>query len=238
MNSNYSTISPKRGHTMEINHATETMATFMPSGLVQRRFLPYLSVLILLPIAFGIAGLCGYLPLSPAASGTAVAGEKAAKPPASAEPAPPPPLITLSASDIPLLQSLQERQALLEEREKQLAQREEAVHFIQQQVEEKLASLTTLRKEIGALIVEKEAFEEKRFEHLVKVYEGMKPEEAASLIERLQEDTATKLFYRMKEKKVSQLLGFVKPEVAAKLSERLAALQQKEQEKIPGKEKL
>jgi flagellar motility protein MotE (MotC chaperone) len=222
---------------MEIKHATEATATFMPSGLVQRRFLPYLSVLILVPIAFGIAGLCGYFPLSQVASGTAVAGEKAARPPASTEP-PPPPLITLSASDIPLLQSLQERQELLEEREKQLAKREEAVHFIQQQAEEKLASLTTLRKEIGSLITEKEAFEEKRFEHLVKVYEGMKPEEAASLIERLHEDTATKLFYRMKEKKVSQLLGFVKPEVAAKLSERLAALQQKEQEKIPGKEKL
>jgi flagellar motility protein MotE (MotC chaperone) len=215
------------------------MAAFTPSGWVPRRFLPYLSVLILLPCALGMAGLFGYFPFSAVTSSTATAGEKAVEhAPSAAQTPPPPPLITLSASDIPLLQSLQERQGLLEEREKQLVQREEALHFIQQQVEDKFASLTTLRKEIGSLIEEKEAFEEKRFEHLVKVYEGMKPEEAASLIERLHEDTAAKLFYRMKEKKVSQLLGFVKPEVAAKLSERLAAQQQKEQEKMPGKEKL
>ena len=223
---------------MDTKHATETMATFTPSARVHRRFLPYLAVLILALLSLGIAGLVGYFPFSAATSSTATAGEKAAGQPRSPEQSPPPSLFTLSASDIPLLHSLQERQEQLAERDKQLVKREEVLHFLQQQLEEKLASLVTLRKEIGSLIEEKEAFEEKRFEHLVKVYEGMKPEEAASLIERLQEDTAAKLFYRMKEKKVSQLLGFVKPEVAAKLSERLAAQQQKEQEKMPGQEKL
>jgi flagellar motility protein MotE (MotC chaperone) len=215
------------------------VATFTPSAWGHRRFLPYIAVLFLALLALGIAGLVGFFPFSAATSSTATAGEKAAAgQPRSPESVPPPPLLTLSASDIPLLKSLQERQELLAEREAQLAKREEVLHFLQQQLEEKFASLATLRKEIGSLIEEKEAFEEKRFEHLVKVYEGMKPEEAASLIERLQEDTAAKLFYRMKEKKVSQLLGFVKPEVAAKLSERLAVQQQKEQEKIPGKERL
>jgi flagellar motility protein MotE (MotC chaperone) len=223
---------------MDTRHTTETEVTLTPSRRIRRRFLPYLSVLILASLSLGLAGLLGYFPLSETASGTATAGEKVAGATRNPEQAPPPPLFTLSASDIPLLQSLQERRELLEEREQQLAKREEALHFLQQQLEEKLTSLATLRNAIGALIEEKEAFEEKRFEHLVKVYEGMKPEEAASLIERLHEDTAAKLFYRMKEKKVSQLLGFVKPEVAAKLSERLAAHQQKEQQKTASKEKL
>jgi flagellar motility protein MotE (MotC chaperone) len=223
---------------MDTRRTTETEAPLTPSRQLRRRFLPYLSVLILAPLSLGLAALLGYFTLPETASGTAAAGEKVAGASRHPEQAPPPPLFTLSASDIPLLQSLQERRELLEEREQQLAQREEALHFLQQQLEEKLTSLATLRKAIGALIEEKEAFEEKRFEHLVKVYEGMKPEEAAALIERLQEDTATKLFYRMKEKKVSQLLGFVKPEVAAKLSERLAAHQQKEQQKAASKEKL
>jgi hypothetical protein len=206
---------------MDTKSATATAATFTPSRQLHRRLLPYFSVLLLASLSFGLAGLLGYFPLPEATSSTATVGEKVAGQPRSPE-APPAPLFTLSASDIPLLQSLQERRKVIEDREKFVAEREAAFHLLQQQLEEKLASLTTLRKEIAALIGEKEAFEEKRFEHLVKVYEGMKPEEAASLIERLQEDTATKLFYHMKEKRVSQLLGFVKPEVAARLSERLA----------------
>jgi flagellar motility protein MotE (MotC chaperone) len=223
---------------MDTKPATDTEVTFTPSGRIRGRFLPYLPVLILVPVVLGLAGLLGYFPPPEAVSGTATAGEKAAGQSRSPDAAPPPHLLTLSAQDIPLLQSIKERQAFVEEREQLLAKREEGLRFLQQQLEEKLTSLATLRKEIGALIEEKEAFEERRFDHLVKVYEGMKPEEAASLIERLQEDTAAKLFYRMKEKKVSQLLGFVKPDVAAKLSERLAAQQQKDQQKAADKGKL
>jgi flagellar motility protein MotE (MotC chaperone) len=222
---------------MNTKSATATAATFTPSRRLHRRLLPYLSVLLLASLSLGLAGLLGYFPLTEATSSTVTVGEKITGQPRSPEP-PPSPLLTLSASDIPLLQALQERRKVIEERETSVAEREAAFQLLQQQLEEKLASLTTLRKEIAALIGEKEAFEEKRFEHLVKVYEGMKPEEAASLIERLHEDTATKLFYRMKEKKVSQLLGFVKPEVAARLSERLAMQQQKDQQKASGKDKL
>jgi flagellar motility protein MotE (MotC chaperone) len=132
----------------------------------------------------------------------------------------------LKAGEIPLLRSLQERQEQLAERTKQLDQREETLRQVQQQIEEKLATLTLLRKEVGALLEEKTAFETKRFEHLVKVYEGMKPEEAAALVERLDQDTAVHLLAQMKGKKVSPILGALKPDVAVQLSERLAIQQQ------------
>ena len=134
----------------------------------------------------------------------------------------------MTTADIPLLTSLQQRQARLEAiavKERQLAEREEALRQARQQIESQLETLTTLRQEITELLVEKEAFEEQRFGHLVKVYEGMRPAEAASLVERLDEDTAVRLFFRMKEKKISKILEAVKPDVAARLSERLAALQ-------------
>jgi flagellar motility protein MotE (MotC chaperone) len=197
-------------------------------------------VLLLAPLGLGLAGVLHHFSLSASGADTATAGEKAPAPRQVATPNNGEQLLMLSTGDIPLLQSLQERQAHLDTRAKQLDKREEELHFVQQQVEEKLSMLTTLRKEVGALLEEKEAFEEKRFEHLVKVYEGMKPEEAASLIERLNEDTAIKLFYRMKEKKVAQILGLVKPEVAAKLSERLAVQRQgsKNHQKAPEKGQL
>jgi flagellar motility protein MotE (MotC chaperone) len=205
-----------------------------PAG---RRALPYLVSLLLVIILGGLLGFLGRFTFATPGTETATAGEKAAlagprskgslaRP--AAEPANSERLLVLSVEDIPVLQSMQERQAHLEEREQQLARREEELRLLHQRIEEKLALLSVLRKEVGALMEEKEAFEEKRFEHLVKVYEGMKPEEAALLFERLNEDTAVKMLFRMKEKKVGQILGFIKPEVAVKLSERLAAQQQKE----------
>jgi flagellar motility protein MotE (MotC chaperone) len=193
------------------------------------------SVLVLLAVAmaltFGLGGLAPSREVPPPAA----AGENTPAKPEGVSKAEQ--MLTLSASDIPLLQSLQERQARLEEREKQLAAQEEALRALQQQLEEKLATLARLRQEIGELIAAKEAFEEKRFEHLVKVYEGMKPEEVASLIQRLNEDMAVKLFYQMKKKKVSQILGFLHPDLAVRLSERLAALEQKEPPKATQKGK-
>ena len=214
-----------------------------------------LSTCVLATVLVGVVGFPGRGALPEVGANTASAGEKAPAPlskektttPATGDKTPAgrevpaaqksEPLLTLSAGDIPVLQSMQERQAHLNEREQQLARREEELRGIQQRVEEKLALLTTLRKEVGALVEEKDAFEEKRFEHLVKVYEGMKAEEAAALFERLQEETAVKMLFRMKEKKVSQILGIIKPEVAAKLSERLTVQRQKEPQKGADKEK-
>jgi flagellar motility protein MotE (MotC chaperone) len=191
-------------------------------GERHRRLLPFLSVVILAAVTLGLLVLLGGVPVPESAPRQALARESKAD---IAEPAGQPAksqLLTLSSGDIPLLQSLQEHQSVLEQKEKQLAKREEELRQLEQWIEGKLQTLTLLRNEIGALVEERKAFEEQRFEHLVKVYEGMKPAEAASLIERLHEDTAVKLFYRMKGKKVSQILEFVKPEVAARLSERLA----------------
>jgi flagellar motility protein MotE (MotC chaperone) len=154
------------------------------------------------------------------------------------------PLLALKAEDIPLLKSLQERQAQLDERgkqlahrETQLAQREADLRLVQQQIEEKLTSLGMLRKEMDDLLQEKTAFEGKRFDHLVKMYEVMKPEEVSALFEQLNEDTAARLLYQMKEKKAGQILASISPQVAAKLSERLAAQRQLETQPAAAKEK-
>ncbi|MGE3540100.1 MAG: MotE family protein [Candidatus Tectimicrobiota bacterium] len=154
------------------------------------------------------------------------------------------PLLILKAGDIPILKSLQERQArlverenLLMERETQLNMREAALRLVQQQIEEKLSMLSTLRKEMGEVLQEQAMFEEKRFEHLIKVYDVMKPADVSSLVSRLNEDTAVRLLYQMKEKKVGQILAALTPDVAAKLSERLAVYRQQAAQTPPAKDK-
>ena len=104
----------------------------------QRRLLPYVSVLVLLAMALGLTVVLGGLSPSKEVPTPAAAGESApAKPEGSPKAEQ---MLTLSASDIPLLQSLQQRQARLEEREKQLAAQEEGLRALQRQLEEKLTA--------------------------------------------------------------------------------------------------
>jgi flagellar motility protein MotE (MotC chaperone) len=223
---------------METKQILQDLSQEHPSvtGLRCRRLLPYLSLLVLGSLILGLGFALGGFSFPATVLSLASAGES--QPEASQTPAPPAKerLFMLSSGDIPLLQSLQEREALLKAREQQLAKREEGLNSLQQQLEEKLTFLTVLRKDLGTLIEEKEAFEEQRFEHLVKVYEGMKPAEAAPLVERLNHDTAVRLLYRMKEKKVSHILGFIKPAIAAKLSEHLAVRQEESAQQNAEKE--
>jgi flagellar motility protein MotE (MotC chaperone) len=209
-----------------------------------RRLVVYLSLTLLVPLFVGLAVLLGAS--APAKTPPQRPGVEARIPSSDMPQAlrEPEPLLTLKAEDVPLLKSLRERQMQLDERDKQLANRdrqltnrEADLRLVQQQIEEKLTALTMLRKEMSDLLQEKAAFEEKRFEHLVKVYEVMKPEEVSSLFERLNEDTAARLLYQMKEKKAGQILASISPQVAAKLSERLATQRQQETQQTPVKEK-
>jgi flagellar motility protein MotE (MotC chaperone) len=213
-------MNTQQTQTATVNHE------IVPPRAHRRRFLPYLSVIILMLLCLGLAVLLDILP--PPDSAYSTGQNQVSDQPQVSSP-PPESLLTVTTADVPLLTSLQKRQARLEAieaKEHHLTEREEALRQVQQQIVSQLQTLTTLRQEITELLAEKEAFEEQRLGHLVKVYEGMRPAEAASLVERLDEDTAVRLFFRMKEKKISKILEAVKPDVAARLSERLAALQQ------------
>jgi flagellar motility protein MotE (MotC chaperone) len=199
---------------------------------------------LLVPLFLGLAVILGASAPAKTPLKSPVAETKSPSQDTASAPHAPEPLLRLKADDIPLLQSLRERQTQWEEREKQLTHREQQLTnreadllLVQQQIEEKLSTLALLRKEMGDLLQEKAHFEEKRFEHLVKVYEVMKPEEVSSLFERLNEDTAARLLYQMKEKKAGQILASISPQVAAKLSERLATQRQQAIQHAPVKEK-
>src|SRR5712691_1399091 len=222
---------------MNLSDSSTLADTRAPQHRRGRRLVLYLSLTLLVPLFVGLAVLLGGsapAKTPPQSPGVEARIPSPAMPQALREPEP---LLTLKAEDVPLLKSLRERQMQLDERDKQLANREADLRLVQQQIEDKLTTLALLRKEMGDLLQEKVAFEEKRFEHLVKVYEVMKPEEVSSLFERLNEDTAARLLYQMKEKKAGQILASISPQVAAKLSERLAAQRQQETQHPPVKDK-
>ena len=57
---------------------------------------------------------------------------------------------------------------------------------------------------------------------LIKVYSSMKPEEAASILEALDEDLAIKIISGMKSQTAGQVLSQLNVKIAKTISERLA----------------
>jgi len=120
------------------------------------------------------------------------------------------------------LDFLLKKKAELKKEEEELAKKRADLMALQEEINNKIEILTQLRKEIMAQMAIKEIVEEKKLKHLIKAYSAMKPQKAASLIERLDMDFAVALLSKMKGDVVGNILSFVDTEKAARMSEQLA----------------
>ncbi len=132
-----------------------------------------------------------------------------------------------------ILRGLEDKKIMVEKQRKALAQEKKELEVFEEQMDEKLDSLNTLKKQIKADIAtltkkktareqEKEAAYEAKIGRLVKMYAGMKPKNAARIVDKMNLEVAQEIFLRMREAAASQILSFVDSEKAAKISERLA----------------
>ena len=89
--------------------------------------------------------------------------------------------------------------------------------------EEKPREVKIDRKAIEEQRAQREAEQKKRVTRLARIYESMKPEEAANALINVDWDTTMLIFQRMSEDSVAQILAKMDPEAAAQLTEMLFA---------------
>ncbi len=89
--------------------------------------------------------------------------------------------------------------------------------------DEKVTEVKVDKKAIEEQRAQREAEEKKRVARLARIYESMKPEEAANALVNVEWDTTVLIFQRMSEDSVAQILAKMEPEVAAQLTEMLFA---------------
>ena len=121
-----------------------------------------------------------------------------------------------------VLKDIASRRKALDERERSLTSREALLRASQQQLEQKTKELQHLRTEIENLLGKQSEEEEKRIESLVKVYEGMKPKDAARIFDTLDLDVLVSVMSRMSERKMSPVLAAMNPERARTVTIMLA----------------
>ena len=77
------------------------------------------------------------------------------------------------------------------------------------------------RKEIEAQMAAREAAEKKRISKLARIYENMKPEEAAQALDGVEMDTVVLILQKMTEDSAAQVLAKMEPIQAARLTQML-----------------
>lgn len=129
---------------------------------------------------------------------------------------------SLTDEEINLLQSLSERREEIEQRGRVLDQREVLLKAAESRIDEKVAELEALRKSIEGLLEEHDEETEAQMKSLVKIYEAMKPKDAARIFEQLDLAVLLDVIERMKERKTAPILAKMDPERAKTITLELA----------------
>ncbi len=168
---------------------------------------------------------------TPAAAGAPAASADAATETAEvpADPVPPGQITDLSADvfdltdeELGLLQSLSQRREELEQRAREVDEREVLLKAAEQRIEQKIRELEGLQESIEALLVEHDEQTEAQMKSLVKIYESMKPKQAARIFEELDMEVLLEVVERMKERKSAPILAQMNPQRAKAVTLELA----------------
>jgi len=132
----------------------------------------------------------------------------------------------LTPAEIDLLQQLAERRQVLESREQEFELRTGMLAAAESRIDKKVEELKVLRETISGLIKTFDAQQDAKLLSLVKIYENMKPKEAAKIFEELEMDTLLEVAERMKERKLAPIMAKMDPEKARDMTVELSRLRQ------------
>lgn len=114
---------------------------------------------------------------------------------------------------------------LLKAKQVELNRREQELTRLQATIDGKLAKLQALEKRLQTMLNNAKKTKDKKMEHLVDVYSNMKGKQAAQVLETLDEEISVKILAGMRGRKAGEILTFVRPDKAARLSEALTNMQ-------------
>jgi flagellar motility protein MotE (MotC chaperone) len=122
---------------------------------------------------------------------------------------------------------LEEKKIQLDQRESELTKLEEELQQQKIVLEKRLGELDQLRTKISSRLDEKVKVDQEKVDKLVEFYSNMKPQNAAKVIEEIDEDLAIEILGKMKKKNAADIMNLLKPEKAQKLSEKYAGYNKK-----------
>lgn len=128
----------------------------------------------------------------------------------------------MSASEIEVLSSLTKRREELDKREAELDMRDKLLKATEQRLDQKLVEIKAIETQIQSAMRTLDENQQKQIASLVKVYETMKPKDAAQIMQDLDRNILLEVAARMKEAKMAPILAAMDPTKAREVTVLLA----------------
>ena len=128
----------------------------------------------------------------------------------------------LSPSELRILQSLGARRGELDQREKDLSTQLTLMAAAEAKLDARIKALNGLKAEISGMIGQADQQKSTEVDRLVRVYEKMKPKDAAPIITALDDKVRLPVAAKMKEQSLAMILAQMAPGDAKMLTEKLA----------------
>lgn len=132
----------------------------------------------------------------------------------------------LTPAEIEILQQLAVRRDNLDARESEMRTREGLLNAAEERIDKKIGELQNLRQTIDSLIKKFDAQQDAKLKSLVKIYENMKPKDAANIFQDLEMDTLLEVAERMKERKLAAIMAKMGAERAREVTVELRRLRE------------
>ena len=129
--------------------------------------------------------------------------------------------MNLTPSDIKVLESLFDYREKIKQKANEVIQKEDQLQIVESRIQQQLTELKRIQAEITMLLDKHDEQEEKKLLLMVKIYENMKPDQAAQIFNTLPEDRLLALLKRMKEAKSAAIMANMNPSQASHLTDKL-----------------
>lgn len=133
-----------------------------------------------------------------------------------------PDVTEISPTEIQMLENLATRRVLLDAREREIDMREKLLAAAEARVGVKIAELKEIHAAIESLIIQFDSVEDAKIKSLVKIYENMKPKDAARIFNGLELDVLIAVMQRMREAKAAAIIAKMDGETAMIITTELA----------------
>jgi flagellar motility protein MotE (MotC chaperone) len=122
------------------------------------------------------------------------------------------------------IDDIKSREEEMKRKKDTLEIQEQNLKKLKNQIEVRIEQLVKIEKNISTLITQKEHLESEKMKKLSKVFEATPPEQAGILMSKLDVDIAAKLLINMNGRKAGKIWGFVNPDRAVLISNRLSEI--------------
>lgn len=117
---------------------------------------------------------------------------------------------------------LHERKLELDRREAELKRAEQELERQRLALENRIRELNEARRNISSMLEERVKVDQEKVDALVQLYSSMRPQQAAKVLETIEEDLAVEVLSKMKKKNAADIMNLLKPEKAQSISEKYA----------------